>query len=509
MTPTHADAVLLRHRASGRNYATLLILVVGLMLAVLGGLAAAILPWWLILALVIMPVLLILGISFPEISMVAMFIMICGLVPESLAPQISIGLGVIKAHEIAILLLAALAFMRALGGAPFKTYGPWFWPVLLFFLLTVTAIVVGKLNGATIKDALSEGRASVAWLTLFMVVSLLRTEAQLKRFVGGIVFVGVLVALALIAQFATGKSFIQNARVETLVTVNQANPDIVRSLSGGGIYFVVFSGLLLLGRLMTRSISTWIALPLLALLIAGLVVTFGRGVWIASALAALLMSYRLARLKGVLGLVATGVASGVVGLALLASFKPAVIEVAMDRVLSTTQETLGHNTSLGWRAEEARFALKRLADSPVVGIGMGVAYKPITRMNGVTITESDEVLTRYIHNAYLGLWLKFGVLGLLAAAWFSWGTVRRGIQVLNQMVDPRYKALAAASVAAFLVPLIVSVTQPEWLTQTGITFFALMPALLICLHRVGAATPAVDGVSGTVVRPYVARQRFT
>lgn len=495
--------------APRRNLAGVLVIGVALVMAVLGGAATAFLPWWLIMALLIMPVLLIVGVVFPELSLVVMFVLICGLVPEALAPQISMGPGVIKAHELAILLLAALAFLRAQSGAPFKPYWPWFRPVMLFFALVAMAVFVGKLNGATIKDALSEGRVAVAWLIIFMVVSLVRTEAQLRRLVGGIVFVGVLVALALIAQFATGKSFIQNARVETLVTMNQANPDVIRSLAGGGIYFVVFSGLLLLGRLMTRSIAAWLALPLLALLVAGLVVTFGRGVWIASTLVALLMSYRLARLKGVAGLVATGVASGVVGLALLASFKPAVIEVALDRVLSTTQETLGRNTSLGWRAEETRFALKRISGSPVLGLGMGVAYKPITRMNGVTITESDEVLTRYIHNAYLGLWLKFGILGLFAAAWFSWSTVRRGLQVLKQAIDPRHKALAASALAAFLVPVIVSVTQPEWLTQTGIAFFALMPALLVCLHRVQGAASVPDAASAKPVRPHIVGRRFS
>jgi len=492
-----AQTTTLGPRAPRRSMAGVALIAGAVLLAVLGGLASALLPWWLIMALLIMPVLLVLGITLPELSLAVMFILICGLVPERFAPQISVGPGVIKAHELAILLMAALAFIRAQMGSPFKSYWVWFRPVLLFFALTGTAVVVGKLNGASFKDAFSEARAMIAWLILFTVVSLVRNETQLRRLITGVVFVGVLVALALVAQFATGKSFIQNARVETLVTMNQANPDVIRSLAGGGIYFVVFSGLLLLGRMMTRSIATWLALPLVALLLAGLVVTFGRGVWVATAFVALIMSYRLAKLKGLAALVAAAVVSGAVGLALLASFKPAVIEVAVDRVLSTTQETLGHNTSLGWRAEETRFALQRLLQSPLVGAGMGVPYKPVTRMNGITVTESDEVLTRYIHNAYLGLWLKFGILGPLAAAWFAWGSVRRGLHVMRASTEPQYKALAAAALAALLVPIIVSVTQPEWLTQTGIAFFALMPAVLIVLHRVQSNEEAPAAESAT------------
>lgn len=454
------------------------------LVALVLGLASALLPWWFVLAVLILPLIFVAAIAAPEVGIVGMLLMVCGVVPERLAPTIGLGAGSIKAHELMIGLLFMLAVFRFSSLPPLGKYWRWLRPIFGIFALAVTGTLVAKLFfGTPLKDALGDARNHLAWLVVFPVICLIRTKDQVFRLQWGIVVVGAIVAIFALAQFVTGKALIQNARVEDLVTLNHAATDVTRSIVGAGMYFVIFSILFLLSRMMTRSISIFLSLPLLGMLIAGVVVTFGRGVWVATFLVIVLLAYWLMRWRGVISVLLIGfigIAAALGGLALL---KPNVIVAAYDRLISTGNETLSRNTTLGWRLDETNAALKQIKSSPIVGIGLGTPYKPVIRMNGVSITESDIVLTRYIHNGYIGLWLKFGFLGPVAVAFLVFGIVRRGILIARVTDDVCLRALTLTTVTAFLVPVITSVTQPEWLSQTGIAFFAVMFGLQIVTRR--------------------------
>lgn len=472
------------------------IVVAALLAATFLGLMASVLPWWLVVATLLLPALAIAVPLFPEFAVLAALVLLSGLVPAGVTPRLPLGPGSIKAHELAIFLLFAFAFVRALGAAPIGPCWRWLRPVLAMLALGALAAVTGwMLSGAPVKDVLSDARNFAGWLLVFVVVGLVRSERQLGRLLDGSVVVGAAVALAVLVQFATGRPVLHEARVEQLVTLEQTSAEVTRSLAGGGVYLMTFALLLLLARLLVRRASWWWALPAIALLSAGLVVTFGRGLWVATFVSALGMAWALRRWQGMLAVVLAVAVSTALGLALLSTVKPRVLEAAWERVTSVGQESLARDTTLGWRAEETSHALRRIAEHPLLGIGFGVPYKPVVKLNGLVGTEQDEFLARYIHNGYLGLWLKLGPLGLAVALWLSWAVFRRGAQMLRRLEDPGRRALAAALVAGFAVPVLTSVTQPEWLWQAGIGFFALMLGALACLHRLAGPMPSAAGVS--------------
>ena len=474
-----------------------------LFIALIVGLMGAILPWWIILMLLIPPVIVFAAFLLPELAIIGLLALLYGLLPVWISPQIPLGPGSIKTYEAALLLVVFIVLVRFARLPPLGIYWKWLKPVLLLMVLTVSGVIVANLLYDTpVKTALSEARNQLFWLLVFVVVYLVQTKCELKRLTMGIVFVALLISAFVIAQFLTGQSFIHLARVEDLVTLDQTNTDITRSLAGGGIYMIVFSILLLLARLMTRSISIPLALLALIILVASIVVTFGRGIWIATIFVSLVMAFQLMRWKGlvsVLIIVTVGISFA---LTLLAFIKPAVIDAAFDRARSTTHETFDENTTLGWRKDEAMFAKEHILMNPLFGIGLGTSYKPVERMNGWTVTESDQAMTHYIHNAYLGLWLKFGMMGLFAALWLSWNTFRRGRVMLRQSSDIKTKSLIAALIGGFMVPVITSFTQPEWLSHTGIGFFALMLGMLICIHRL---MPSASSAPTTIISPVISR----
>ncbi len=455
-----------------------------LMLCVFSGLLAAVLPWWLVMALFVLPLVAILAIVAPELGLAFLLLALSGVLPQSVLPELPLGPGRILASDLiifALVFLAAFKFRGGLGGISWLWFKPIFW--LLF--LSGLAIIVGKvLFGSPIKDVLQEARVQINWMIAPLVLLLIPNRRRLNRFSIGVVLVGLVIATAVVFQFATGKQIIANARVEELLTLNTRYTDVTRSTAGGGIYFVLFSLLYVLALLFMRRISVFIAYPVALILAAGIIVSFGRGIWIATAFAALFMAYLLkgkSGLANVIVVLSIAVAAALVG---LATFKPQTLEAAYERIVSTTKEGQS-NSSLGWRFEEAGFAFSKIASSPLLGIGYGTPYKPVMRLTG---SEQDVALTRYIHNGYLGLWLKLGIAGLGVAVWLAWRTFRRGLTMTRQSEDPGMKALAAALTAGFIVPVITSMTQPEWLAPLGVAYFAMTLGLFCALDRLRKAT---------------------
>jgi len=473
---------------------------VGLLVAVLAiflGMAAAVLPWWLVMGALIAPTCMILGLAIPEMGIAIMLILVCGLVPAGMSPNIPVGAGSVKIPELMIMAFAAWSVFRMTTQPPLGQYWKWLIPVGLLLGLTITAAGVSYgMFGTPKKEVLAEARQYISWLLVVPIIALIQTEKQLDRFLKGIVFVGCFVAFAALLQFVLGRPIVEGARVEDLVTLNKA-ADVSRSIVGPGNYFLIFSILFLLARMMTRSLSWAIAMPLMGWLLAGLIVNFGRGLWVATFGGALLLAFWLFRWRGVWRVAIAGSVGLVLSLGVLAAYKPNIIEAAYDRLISTGGESLERNTTLGWRLEETNAALKKISQYPITGVGIGTAYKPANPMNGMFITEHDEVLTRYIHNGYIGSWLKFGILGPIVILFLIVGVFRRALRYGRSTKDVRLKALFLTTAAAFFVPVLTSVTQPEWLSQAGIAFFASMVGLQIISHRVmvakhGDETPAEE-----------------
>jgi O-antigen ligase len=470
-------------------------------LAIFFGMAAAVLPWWLVMGALIAPTCLIVGLAIPEVGIAIMLILVCGVVPAGMSPSIPLGAGSVKIPELMILAFVVWSFFKLSTQPPLGQYWKWLLPVGLLLGLTITAAGISYgMFGTPRKEILAEARQYLSWLVVMPIIALIQTEKQLERFLKALVFVGCFVAFAALLQFVLGRPIVEGARVEDLVTLNKA-ADVSRSIVGPGNYFLIFSILFLLARMMTRSLSWAVAMPLMGWLLAGLIVNFGRGLWVATFGGALLLSFWLFRWRGVWRVAIAGSVGLVISLGVLAAYKPNIIAAAYDRLISTGGESLERNTTLGWRLEETNAALKKLAKYPITGIGIGTAYKQANPYNGMFITEHDEVLTRYIHNAYIGSWLKFGFLGPIVIVFLIVGVLKRGLRYGRSTQDVRLKALFFTTAAAFFVPVLTSVTQPEWLSQAGIAFFASMVGLQVITHRVMALRPEPDSAQAEPAKP--------
>lgn len=453
------------------------------------GLLSAVLPWWLVLIGLGLPLMLLAGHLWPFLGLLGMVVLTSGMVPSTALPQLPLGPGKILGTDMALCMMLGLALLKCgkPGVGALRAAAPVLKPVgLLLLAIPFCSLVAYLFQGTQLRDILNEARVQIYWLMVLLPVIFVRSPRDLNRIMWGVVAIGLVLSTLVVLQFFTGMHLLENARVEDLRTMNTSYSDVTRSTAGGAIYLIVFPMCFLAARLVTRSLSPLIVLPLMAALAAGVIVSFGRGIWLSTVVALLFIAWRLGGVRSVQKLVVMLVIGVAVAVAGLAAVKPHMIDAAVERFTSTFEEG-GNKSSLAYRFEENTYAYKKIASNPVLGIGFGTAYKPRLDL------FADWSQVRYIHNSYIGLWLKMGLLGPLAAALLVYAVFKRGRVLLRRKgLDPKSLSLGVAAMAAFTIPLFTSITQPEWMTVTGISYFALLAGLIAALEyqtREPAAAP--------------------
>ncbi|MEZ4702136.1 MAG: O-antigen ligase family protein [Rhodothermales bacterium] len=205
---------------------------------------------------------------------------------------------------------------------------------------------------------------------------------------------------------------------------------------------------------------------------AALILTQSRGYWVAFLLGAgilfLLLGWTQKRRLLVLGF--WGAAIGTV-LALLFFSEEVAVVVAglLDRFLSLKTAATA-DISLVNRFRETAAVWQKIRVNPILGYGMGVPY-PFFDLAHMA-TEHDA----FVHNGYIGLWYKYGLLGLglILGVWIL--SIRRGIQAyrasLASMATRLCGLASAVTLSAFMLTTITS--NPFYLNDTLFIFGFLL-----------------------------------
>lgn len=189
-----------------------------------------------------------------------------------------------------------------------------------------------------------------------------------------------------------------------------------------------------------------------ATLLVGVILTKSRGYWAAGVvggvvLAAILSRADRRRLAGAVGGVL--VASAVVSLALFGKYVQLLV-VGLAKRFLTLGDAATVDVSLINRFYESAAAWDRIAVNPVLGYGFGVPFRRYDLIYGGTLDWA------FIHNAYLGMWYKLGLWGLVlvGVAWVStfWNAAAAG---RARGLQARERALGAG-VAGGLIAIAIA-----------------------------------------------------
>ena len=147
----------------------------------------------------------------------------------------------------------------------------------------------------------------------------------------------------------------------------------------------------------------------------------------------------------------------------------------------TNPSSVRSEASLKQRSQEDHLALRAIRHHPIEGIGWGTSYgmsEPVV-VRGQTVGVTDQP---FIHNFYLGLWMRTGILGLAAFLTAVIAAFSYGIRWCRKRPWDDQSWLGAAvisSIAAVSASAIVNVGSDA---EKIVPFMAVL-ALAVTLRR--------------------------
>jgi O-antigen ligase len=275
-------------------------------------------------------------------------------------------------------------------------------------------VVVAVANGTTLMDAL-RALESVAFYACIVpaVVALAdpRNRGRILRFALGVALV---MAVVQLLQLAVGPG-------QPLFDVGNFQ-DLLRMEQGAGMLRVRSPGLPLVyvAAAFTLAAMVWgprrwrgPAATAFGLLVAGMLVSLNRNMalgLIAGYLAALACSRQRAR--GVLGLILAALLVTGALIAINSSTSSAITKRFASLIEAGGTGEGGAVQTLSDRAYENGYAISTLERSPLTGVGWGTAYGARVWWN--SLTPEYHLMRQWLHNQYLFVWLRMGILGLIA-----------------------------------------------------------------------------------------------
>lgn len=180
---------------------------------------------------------------------------------------------------------------------------------------------------------------------------------------------------------------------------------------------------------------------------ASLIVTQSRGYWAAFLLGALVLFVLTdRRRKGhILLLIGAGLGSLLLGgLILFPNILPVVVEAMASRFASLAS-SMTSDISLVNRFYESAAVWEYITVNPILGYGMGTPYRVFDLIDDYTMVKT------FIHNGYLGLWFKYGIVGL-GLMLFYWVRIAwLGVRLFRTEAAPFLMRIGGLSVTCCLV----------------------------------------------------------
>lgn len=218
-------------------------------------------------------------------------------------------------------------------------------------------------------------------------------------------------------------------------------------------------------------------LALAVFAVVALAITFSRGAWVATLIAlGVAVVLMPARRRWTVIKYAAGL-----GLLALVSITLFMGPLAVD-IVTVMAERFGSilsaavDLSLRNRLAESAEVVSRIAESPVFGYGLGYYYSFFPLI-------PYEMPTWYVHNAYLYIWLKLGLIGLVVFLVWYFTVLIHGYRLYRALRDPFLQPLILGVTSVMIAMLPLSVTSPQFIQKDSILFLALSMGIIERLYR--------------------------
>jgi len=419
-------------------------------------------------------VLLFTALARPELVVLLLLSFGSGLLPEQFNPYIDLLIGRFQASDLILILLLMVVLFRVLADRAFTiTRTPLDLPVLLFYGSILLGLCTAVLRfGISFSAASYEARYMMHYLVFFAVTNLIRNRSQAVRLAQGVTVLGMLTAIAMLTQSSLFPS------IAPTPNLTMQEGGVVRVFHPG--ITLVYLGLyVVLSHLALSETERYLPIRWMQVLVMGaaLYVTVTRNLFVSLVLGVVLLlavvtRYGRSRLVRNIAVI-VGVVPALAGLLVIVGGESGLAEYAvalygrLGRMFSA--DIFAPGESLAYRWAELRYSWAHISQHPILGIGLYSPYRP-------PFYPGEPIgLQRYIHNAYISLWLKTGIVGLSSFLWLSIAFVQRGVRKWRDLNDGFLRSvmlgLCVAYVGMMLSNLVApSMVQPGSLVIFGVAF---------------------------------------
>jgi O-antigen ligase len=399
----------------------------------------------------------------------------------------------VQAIDFAVLVAAALVLIRRFGsGVPLLRFS---WPLaaLLALAFWALALVPSAVNQT---HALKQAGSLLSGLVVaIVVVTVCSTVGDVRRVLGALVAVGVVLTLPVIAQGHDLQSAFQGALVVGRPVGIFVQPNEL------GVFCLILgfaaAGLAMGARSQWGRYAATVAL---AVLLLGLVLSLSRAAWLGAVAGLVFMVFALRRVRRGLVLVAVPIVIAAVFLGDFAERRPEV-RVITERVGAITSLNQPYDDRSAIYSE----AIRQLESSPLTGVGPG-NFSDASRQH----VEEEEITVEalHAHNIFLNTAAELGVPGLLMLLGLTLSLVivgRQTLRALPESESARDRAFVVGLEGALLA-LVVAQLFHVFVGNAILdaTVWTLVASLLVCWREVRSRRPSVEATSTSAVERGVA-----
>ncbi len=450
----------------------------------------------------------------PEIGLLGLVFLTSGFIPANTI-DVRLPVGGLDARDLVFLAVGGLVLLRALLRHDLTVRWRWVGTALAVFwgLAGLSALYALFFRNVEPQWVFSELRPLAYYGTFFLVALAIRRRNQIMALLIGLFVLADLTAATLVIQELFGRD----------------NPVLAAMTGGAWILFreddpsIGFGGLRIIppGHVLTYAVSIIafclllsqdvrpLKRALLALqfifLNAALVFTYSRAQWVASVIALALVALLLPSLSkvrlvryGLAVTIALLIGYSLVGTEVQATVgdRPFVNAVAVRATsLLTPAETL-ESGSLQWRLFETDASMQSISQHPLLGVGLGGVYRDVTLLRGEAAAGYTGSLrfTRFVHNSYLYLAVKMGLLGLLAFGALALALLGSSWRRYAGEQDGQFKLATLGMLASLVGFLPWCVTQSHLLQTESTTVVGLLAGMMAGMSYLAALPSATQGL---------------
>ena len=337
-----------------------------------------------------------------------------------------------------------------------------------FFFVGCSSVVIIVSNGGSILSWLREFITLSYLMLIFPARDALKSEIDFKLVTSGFVVLVFAVAVRNLVEYATASA----TAVYLWELISNRRP------FGAHFFFpVVVVGMSLFVHgadrrrflFLTLSLASGVALAL----------TFTRGFWLAAAVG-LIVLFFLVDWRAKIRMVITWLIMGTIAIGSLYLFAGRAVEFIVDALVvrvGTFGNTL-QDLSVAERIAESKTVIGLIAENPLLGYGMGATFKHYNILDRFT----DDQL--YIHNGYLYLLFKVGLLGTLFFLGFYISVLFRGFKLSRSgMLSPFVLAVSRGCTCILVAMLFVTITSNVFRDKESLLVVALASAVIMALKE--------------------------